>query len=79
MARAKFGLENKYSLKERLSTLTKELNHWRKEWDDIEMLMFGDDAHSMKKMIQKIDSLKSEINAPSESYPVDKEGDIVLE
>lgn len=30
-------------------------------------------------MIQKIDSLKSEINAPSESYPVDKEGDIVLE
>ena len=78
-AQIKNYLENKYSLKERLSTLTKELNHWRKEWDDIEMLMFGDDAHSMKKMIQKIDSLKSEINAPSESYPVDKEGDIVLE
>ncbi|CAI4039542.1 hypothetical protein SMKI_08G2100 [Saccharomyces mikatae IFO 1815] len=79
MARAKFGLENKYSLKERLSILTKELNHWRKEWDDIEMLMFGDDAHSMKKMIQKIDSLKSEINSPSGSSLVDAEGDIVVE
>lgn len=79
MARAKFGLENKYSLKEKLSSLTKELNHWRKEWDDIEMLMFGDDAHSMKKMIQKIDSLKSKIEYPSESNPIDAEGDILLE
>ncbi|EHN02025.1 Thp2p [Saccharomyces cerevisiae x Saccharomyces kudriavzevii VIN7] len=79
MARAKFGLENKYSLKEGLSTLTKELNHWRKEWDDIEMLMFGDDAHSMKKMIQKIDSLKSEIKSLPGSDPVDAEGDVALE
>ncbi|EJS43394.1 thp2p [Saccharomyces arboricola H-6] len=79
MARAKFGLENKHSLKERLSTLTKELNHWRKEWDDIETLMFGDDEHSMKKMIQKIDSLKSELKAPSRANSMDAEGDIVLE
>lgn len=58
LARAKYTLENKHSLQVRLSQLNKEVNQWRKEWDSMETLMFGDDPKSMKSMLSTIGSLK---------------------
>lgn len=61
MERAKYTIENRHSLQGILRDLNKEVNDWRKEWDAIENWMFGDSAHSMKKMLQNIDSLKSKL------------------
>lgn len=58
MERAKYTIQNKYSLQETLHDLTKEVNSWRKECDSMENLMFGDSSNSMKKMLQNVDSLK---------------------
>lgn len=67
MERAKYTIQNKYSLQETLRNLNKEVNDWRKEWDSIENLMFGDSSHSMKKMLQNIELLKSKLNSPMTS------------
>ncbi|QLQ77843.1 hypothetical protein HG537_0A00900 [Torulaspora globosa] len=61
MERAKYTIENRHSLQGILRDLNKEVNDWRKEWDSIENWMFGDSEHSMKKMLQNIDSLKSKL------------------
>ncbi|QLL30276.1 hypothetical protein HG536_0A00930 [Torulaspora globosa] len=61
MERAKYTIENRHSLQGILRDLNKEVSDWRKEWDSIENWMFGDSAHSMKKMLQNIDSLKSKL------------------
>lgn len=61
MERAKYTIENKHSLQGTLRDLNKEVNDWRKEWDSIENWMFGDSAHSMKRMMQNIDSLRSRL------------------
>ncbi|KAG0655734.1 hypothetical protein C6P44_005454 [Monosporozyma unispora] len=58
LARAKYTLENKHQLQAKLSQLNKEVSHWRKEWDSMETLMFGDDPKSMKSMLHNIESLK---------------------
>ncbi|CCC69719.1 hypothetical protein NCAS_0D01380 [Naumovozyma castellii] len=61
MSRAKYSLENKYSLQDKVVNLNTELNRWRKELDDIEMMMFGDGATSIKKMLANVESLRSKI------------------
>lgn len=58
LARAKYTLENKHNLQVKLSQLNKEVNQWRKEWDSMETLMFGDDPKSMKSMLSTVESLK---------------------
>lgn len=70
MERAKYTIQNKYSLQETLSSLNKEVNDWRKEWDAIENLMFGDSSHSMKKMLQNIELLKSKVESQMTSEEV---------
>lgn len=61
MERAKYTIQNKYALQEVLQNLNKEVSCWRKEWDSMENLMFGDSSNSMKKMLQNVDSLKSKL------------------
>lgn len=61
MERAKYIIENKHSLQGALRDLNKEVSSWRKEWDSIENVMFGDGSNSMKKMLQNIESLKSKL------------------
>lgn len=62
MERAKYTIENRHSLQKILRDLNQEVNDWRKEWDSIENWMFGDSAHSMKKMLQNIDSLRAKLD-----------------
>lgn len=75
MERAKYTIENKHSLQGTLRDLNKEVSNWRKEWDSIENVMFGDGSHSMKKMLQNIDSLKSklDIEKSAQDTEVEKE------
>lgn len=61
LARAKYALENKYSLQAKLSQLNEDVNYWRKEWDNMESLMFGDDPKSMRSMLKTIQSLKQSL------------------
>lgn len=61
MERAKYTIENKHSLQEKLIELNKEVNYWRRNWNAIENLMFGDSTHSIKRMLQSIDLLKSKL------------------
>lgn len=67
MERAKYTIENKYSLQETLNEVNKEVNYWRRNWNTIENLMFGDSAHSIKKMLQSIDLLKTKLEEPDQS------------
>lgn len=61
MERAKYTIENKHSLQETLIELNKEVNYWRRNWNAIENLMFGDNSHSIKRMIHSIDILRSKL------------------
>lgn len=63
LSRAKYSLENKYLLQSHLAELNKEANYWRKELDNIEMMMFGDGPNSIRKMLQNVDSLKAKLIA----------------
>ena len=67
MERAKYSLENKYSLQEQLKTLESELSRWRDAWVNIESLMFGDSPNSMKGMLQNIESMKKELSPTAEN------------
>ncbi|CCK70337.1 Thp2p KNAG_0E00690 [Huiozyma naganishii CBS 8797] len=62
LSRAKFTLENKHILQDKLGVLSKEVSYWRKEWDNIENMMFGEGSDSMRSMLQTVDSLRSKIN-----------------
>lgn len=73
MERAKYTIENKHSLQGILRDLNKEVSNWRKEWDSIENVMFGDGSNSMKKMLQNIDSLRTKLDL--EKSPQDSEID----
>ncbi|EDO19223.1 hypothetical protein Kpol_1050p83 [Vanderwaltozyma polyspora DSM 70294] len=59
MERAELTIKNKFSLQPTLNELSKEVNYWRKEWDNMEMLMFGDGPNSMKRMMKNIESLRA--------------------
>lgn len=61
LARAKYTLENKYQLQTKLNELNNEINQWRKECNNMESLMFGDDPRSMKSMLRTIGSLKQRL------------------
>lgn len=71
MERAKYTIENKYSLQETLNEINKEVNYWRRNWNAIENLMFGDSSHSMKKMLQSIDLLRTKLEEPIQSCKQD--------
>lgn len=71
MERARFTLENEYSLKETLDKLNMEVNYWRKEWDNIEMLMFGDGPNSMKRMMKNVNTLRSKMMNTMEVPAID--------
>ncbi|GAV48192.1 hypothetical protein ZYGR_0I04890 [Zygosaccharomyces rouxii] len=71
MERAKYTIENKYSLQETLNEVNKEVNYWRRNWNAIESLMFGDSAHSIKKMLQSIDLLRAKLEEPDQSCEKD--------
>ncbi|GAV53208.1 hypothetical protein ZYGR_0AI04920 [Zygosaccharomyces rouxii] len=71
MERAKYTIENKYSLQETLNEVNKEMNYWRRNWNAIENLMFGDSAHSIKKMLQSIDLLRTKLEKPDQSGETD--------
>lgn len=61
LSRAKYTLENKYQLQTKLNELNSEINQWRKECNNMESLMFGDDPRSMKSMLRTIGSLKQRL------------------
>lgn len=61
LSRAKYTLENKYQLQTKLNELNNEINQWRKECNNMESLMFGDDPRSMKSMLRTIGSLKQRL------------------
>lgn len=67
MERAKYTIENKHSLQETLNEVNKEVNYWRRNWNAIENLMFGDSAHSIKKMLQSIDLLRTKLEETDQS------------
>ena len=61
LSRAKYTLENKYQLQTQLNKLNSEINQWRKECNNMESLMFGDDPRSMKSMLRTIRSLQQRL------------------
>lgn len=61
LSRAKYTLENKYQLQTKLNKLNSEINQWRKECNNMESLMFGDDPRSMKSMLKTIRSLQQRL------------------
>lgn len=63
LSRAKYTLQNKYLLQRHLTELNKEANYWRGELDSIEMLLFGDGPHSIRKTLQNVDKLKTKLSA----------------
>ncbi|CCE61604.1 hypothetical protein TPHA_0A05300 [Tetrapisispora phaffii CBS 4417] len=67
MDRAKYTLENEYLLKDSLLTLSKEVNYWRKEYDNLEMLMFSDGPNTIMKMMKNVDSLRLKVTG-SDSF-----------
>lgn len=74
LARAKHTLENKYNLQDKMSRLNSEVSRWRKEWDSMETLMFGNDPRSMRSMLHTIETLKSSLIENDK-----KEEDVVME
>ncbi|CCD23996.1 Thp2p NDAI_0C03360 [Naumovozyma dairenensis CBS 421] len=75
MSRAKYSLENKYSLQEKLSEVTKAVNQWRAEWDNIEMMLFGDGSNSMKNMLANVESIKSKLEEEAKAESKEEEGE----
>lgn len=61
LSRAKYNLENKYILQKQLENLNKEVNYWRSELDKMEVMLFGDGPHSIKRMLRNVDSLKEKL------------------
>lgn len=62
-SRAQYQLENKYVLHEQVLDLTRQVNRWRKEWDDIETLLFGDGPRSIKSVVKNVENLKQQLSA----------------
>ncbi|KAL3235605.1 Thp2p [Nakaseomyces bracarensis] len=78
MERAKYSLENKYALQEQLKTLEKEVSHWREAWVDIEKLMFGDSAQSMKGMLRSIEKMQTKLT-DTEKLQLRADEDVVMQ
>lgn len=77
MERAKYSLENKYALQEQLKSLEKEVSYWREAWVDIEKLMFGDSAQSMKGMLRSIQKMQSRLT-DAERVKLNSDEDVVM-
>ncbi|KAG0672081.1 hypothetical protein C6P45_004096 [Maudiozyma exigua] len=67
LSRAKYILQNKYMLQRHLTELNKEVNYWRGELDNIEMLLFGDGPHSIRRTLQTVDKLKAKLNTEAKN------------
>lgn len=71
-SRARYSLENKYLLKDLFEKLTKDVANWRQQWDSLENMLFGESGNSMKKVVQKIESLKKDLD----NSPEPADGDV---
>lgn len=67
LSRAKYTLQNKYLLQRHLTELNKEANYWRGELDNIEMLLFGDGPHSIRRTLQTVDKLKTKLGTEAKN------------
>ncbi|CCF58378.1 hypothetical protein KAFR_0E02250 [Kazachstania africana CBS 2517] len=65
LLRAKYAMENNYLLKSTLNDLNDEVNYWRREYENIESMMFGNGPNSMKKMLHNVEVLKVKAADPA--------------
>ncbi|CAB4254873.1 similar to Saccharomyces cerevisiae YHR167W THP2 Subunit of the THO complex [Maudiozyma barnettii] len=63
LSRATYTLENKYLLQRHLTELNKEANYWRGELDNIELLLFGEGPHSIRKVLKNVETLKNKLKS----------------